>query len=152
MARRKNIYSLNRQRLICLLFVLRELGGGPRKREVVEHIQRRGYLDIQPEDVDPYITQTEPRWCTDVAFRRKDGVQRDLLFNQTRDCWELTRAGRDLIDRIVKLFREKTILVGECFLWTKVLKKLIDPEYVPSELDAKRPRAMTVEEMMETFK
>jgi hypothetical protein len=64
----------------------------------------------------------------------------------------LPRAGRDLIDRIVKLFREKTILVGECFLWTKVLKKLIDPEYVPSELDAKRPRAMTVEEMMETFK
>ncbi|HEX4349878.1 MAG TPA: hypothetical protein VH251_05810, partial [Verrucomicrobiae bacterium] len=60
---------------------------------MIEYIRERRYLDIRPEDLENYITQTEPPWNTDIAFRRKDGVEGGLLFNNQRDSWELTRDG-----------------------------------------------------------
>jgi len=105
--------------------------GGPRKREVIEYIQRRGYLDIKPEDVKPYMSQVEPKWNTDVAFRRKDGVEYELLFNERYDCWDLTRDGKDLIERIIEACKTKKYDVRKCYLWTRHLKKALDPSYVP---------------------
>lgn len=141
MRRDMGIYSERAQRLICLLFTLYEMPiGGPRKREAIEYIQRRGYLNISPEDIDPYISQVEPGWCTDIAFRRKDAVENELVFNQTRDCWELTRPGRELVERVIKACEEKRFDVRKCYLWTKYLKKALDPQYVPSSEDAQRPK------------
>jgi hypothetical protein len=96
-------YPEHLQRLICLLFVLEEIRRLPaRKQEVIEYIRERRYLDIHPEDLENYITQTEPRWNTDVAFRRKDGVERGLLFNNRRDSWELTRDGIEKLEKVKK--------------------------------------------------
>jgi hypothetical protein len=146
-------YTEQAQRLICLLFVLREMPiGGPRKREVIEYIQRRGYLDIKSEDVEPYMTQLEPRWHTNIAFRRKDAVENELLFNQVRDCWDLTRAGRDLIDRISEACRTKLYDVRKCYLWTKYLKKALDPDYQPSDKDFSRPKKFDWATLLDDFK
>ena len=147
MAHRKDPYSENRQRLVCLLFVLYEFGGGHRKREVIEYIQREYYLRIAPHDVEPYLAQIEPRWHADIAFRRKDGVEKELLFNQTHDSWELTRHGREVIEKVMWLFRDKHLDVRQCCLWMKGLKKRIDPDYVPSEQDVKRPKRLTRKEL-----
>lgn len=134
------IYTEQAQRLICLLFVLHEINiGAPRKREVLEYIQRHAYLAIGPEDVEPYMSQVEPKWCTDVAFRRKDAVENELLFNQIRDCWELTRAGKKLIERIIEACHTKKYDVRKCYLWSKHLKKALDPDYASSDMDAKKP-------------
>jgi len=121
--------------------------GGPRKREVIEYIQREGYLNISPEDVTPYMSQVEPRWNTDIAYRRKDAVERELLFNAAHDCWELTRAGGERIEIIMNACTAKRFDVRECYLWTKHLKKGLDPDYVPSDKDAVRPRPSTPEEL-----
>src|SRR5687767_556444 len=86
-------------------------------------------------------------WNTDIAYRRKDAVERELLFNSTRDCWDLTRAGRERIEFIISACRAKTFDVRECYLWTKRLKKALDPDYVPSDNDAVRPRPLTAEEI-----
>jgi hypothetical protein len=133
-------YTERTQRLFCLLFVLYEMPiGGPRKREVLEYIQRHGYLELKPKDVEPYMTQVEPRWHTDIAYRRKDAVQDELLFNQTRDCWDITRSGRDLIVMVIKDAKTSVFDVRKCPLWSKHLKKAVDPRYVPSNDDAVRP-------------
>lgn len=140
----KNPYSEHIQRLICLLFVLEEIPSRPsRKQEVLEYIQRRHYLDIRPADLGNYITQTEPRWNTDIAYRRKDGVQRDFLFNNQRDCWELTRPGIEILNKVKKACAAKFYDVRECYLWTKHLKKALDPSYEPSSADKPRPRKLT---------
>jgi len=133
-------YPEHIQRLICLLFVLDEIPIRPaRKQEVIEYIRQRHYLDIRPEDLESYVTQTEPRWNTDIAFRRKDGVEKDLLFNNQRDCWELTRKGVEQLEKIKKGFLTKKVDVRECYLWTKHLKKAFDPSYEPSSADRMRP-------------
>jgi len=134
-------YSEQLQRLACLLFVLEEMPRRPaKKQEVIEYIRQRRYLDIRPEDLESYITQIEPRWNTDIAFRRKDGVEWELMFNNQRDCWELTRKGIELLEKVKRACMSKEYDVRECYLWTKNLKKAFDPSYEPSPADKPRPR------------
>jgi hypothetical protein len=134
-------YPEQLQRLICLLFVLEEIPIRPaRKQEVIEFIRQRHYLYIRPEDLESYITQIEPRWNTDIAFRRKDGVERGLLFNNHRDAWELTRDGIELLEKVKKAFAIQKYDVRECYLWTKNSKKALDPIYEPSSADRLRSR------------
>ena len=149
----KNLYTEQIQRLICLLFVLGEIPSRPaRKQEVIEYIRQRRYLDIRPEDLESYITQTEPRWNTDIAFRRKDGVEWDLLFNNQRDCWELTRDGVELLEKVKKACIGKKYDVRECYLWTKHLKKALDFSYEPSLADKPRPKKLNLNELLKDLK
>jgi hypothetical protein len=128
-------YTEQLQRLVCLLYVLGEIPSLPaRKQEVIEYIRQRRYLDIRPEDLESYVTQIEPRWNTDIAFRRKDGVEWGLLFNNQRDCWELTRDGIEILEKIKKACITKKYDVRECYLWTKQLKKALDPSTNPRQL------------------
>ena len=137
----KSNYTEQIQRLICLLFVLEEMPRRPaRKQEVIEYIRERHYLDIRPEDLESYVTQTEPRWNTDIAFRRKDGVELELLFNNQRDCWEPTRDGIRVLEKVKRMCLMKEFDVRECYLWTKHLKKNLDPSYEPTSADKPRPR------------
>jgi len=146
---RRNLYTEQIQRLICLLFVLGEIPLLPaRKQDVIEYIRQRGYLNIQPEDLDSYVTQTEPRWNTDIAFRRKDGVEWGLLFNNQRDCWELTRDGIEILEKIKKACVERRYDVRECYLWTKHLKKALDPTYKPSSADKPRIKKVKTNELI----
>jgi len=146
---RRNLYTEQIQRLICLLFVLGEIPSLPaRKQEVIEHIHQRGYLNIQPEDLDSYVTQTEPRWNTDIAFRRKDGVEWGLLFNNQRDCWELTRDGVEILERIKGACVEQRYDVRQCYLWTKHLKKALDPMYKPSSADKLRIKKVKTSDLL----
>jgi len=145
-------YSEQIQRLICLLFVLDEMPRRPaRKSEVIEYIQRNHYLDIRPADLESYITQTEPRWNTDIAVRRKDGVQWGLLFNNQRDCWELTRDGIEGLEKVKKACLEKRYDVKRCYLWTKELKKSLDATYEPSPNDAARPKRLRKDDIWKGF-
>ena len=133
-------YTEQLQRLVCLLFVLEEMPRRPaRKQEVIEYIRQRHYLNIGPEDLESYVTQTEPRWNTDLAFRRKDGVEMGLLFNNQRDSWELIRDGIKMLERVKKACVTNEYDVRKCDLWTKQLKKALDPSYEPSPADKRRP-------------
>jgi hypothetical protein len=136
----RNHYTEQIQRLICLLFVLEEMPRRPaRKQEVIEYIRQRRYLVIRPEDLESYITQIEPRWNTDIAFRRKDGVEWGLLFNNQRDSWELTRDGIESLEKVKKACAAKKYDVRKCYLWTKHLKIALDSSYEPSPADKPRP-------------
>ena len=145
-------YTEQIQRLICLLFVLGEIPCLPaRKQEVIEYIRQRHYLDIRPEDLESYVTQIEPRWNTDIAFRRKDGVEWSLLFNNQRDCWELTRDGVEILEKVKKACITKKYDVRKCYLWTKQLKKTLDPSYEPSSADKPRPQRWRRGKLFERF-
>ncbi len=141
----KGNYTEHLQRLVCLLFVLDEMPRRPaRKQEVIEYIRQRHYLDIRSEDLKSYVTQTEPRWNTDIAYGRKDGVEHELLFNNQRDCWELTRDGIDVLKKVKKMCTMKEYDVRECYLWTKEMKKALDASYEPSLADKPRPKKFTI--------
>ena len=134
-------YTEQLQRLACLLFVLEEMPCRPaKKQEVIEYIRERRYLNIRPEDLESYVTQTEPRWNTDIAFRRKDGVEWGLLFNRERNAWDLTRDGIEVLGKVKNACLKKEYDVRKCHLWTERLKKAFDPSYEPSVADTPSPR------------
>lgn len=146
---RKSLYTEQTQRLICLLFVLGEIPSLPaRKREAIEYIRQRGYLNIQPEDLESHVTQTEPRWNTDMAFSRKDGVEWGLLFKNQRDCWELTRDGVEVLKIIKTACVNKKYDVRKCDLWTRHLKKALDPTYEPSSSDKPRVKRIKTSDLL----
>jgi len=148
----RNLYTEQIQRLICLLLVLEEMPRRPaRKQEVIEYIRQRRYLDIRPEDLESYVTQTEPRWNTDIAFRRKDGVEEGLLFNNQRDCWELTRDGIESLEKVKKACAAKKYDVRKCYHWTKHLKKALDSSYEPSSADKPRPQRKSTRWLFKEF-
>jgi hypothetical protein len=138
-------YTEQLQRLVCLLFVLEEMPRRPaKKQEVIEYIRQRKYMNFRPEDLESYKTQIEPRWNTDIAFRRKDGVEWGLLFKRERDAWDLNRDGIDLLKKIKAACATKKYDVTECYLWTKQLKKAFDPSYVFSSADKPRPQKLRI--------
>ena len=149
----KRLYTEQIQRMICLLFVLEEMPGRPaRKQDVIKYICRQGYMKFSPEDWESYKTQSEPRWNTDIAFRRKDGVEWGLLFNNQHDSWELTREGIELLEKIKIACAAQKYDVRECYLWAKPLKKALDGNYKPSLADKSRPQKIKLSELLKDLK
>jgi hypothetical protein len=134
------IYSNRVQGVFLVLYVLRELSGACTKREVLQFIEDRKLYEITRHDLPPYPGQNEPKYHTLLCWARKDAVERDWMLDiDQRDAWQLTRAGRELLERITEHFRKGDLSVRECYLWTPIFKKQIDPTYEPSPADRIRP-------------
>ena len=140
-AARKNIsyYSRRGQELILVLHALWELRGGNRKSETITYINQSHYFALHRSDIPSYDGTNEPRWNTLLAWARKDGVLKGGIANDERDYWEITRKGREILDKAKERFSSKVRDVRLCYLWTPTFKKLMDPDYIPSDKDKKRP-------------
>ena len=126
--------------MIMLLAALHEMRAIRAKQEAIAYIQAQHWFDVQPEDWNPYPSQTEPRWHTLIAWARKDCVLRDYMFDHDEnDHWEITRKGLDRFDVLRAAFATGKRDVRKCFLWSRIFKKWICPAYDPSDKDAKRP-------------
>jgi len=65
-----------------------------------------------------------------------------LFDHDERDSWELTREGHRALEEIIARFRSRgrnRWEIHKCFLWRTEFKKIIDPSYLPSSRDHKRP-------------
>src|SRR5947207_14735429 len=100
---RLNYTSPRGQLAVMLLAALRDfyLNDGLRnvtKRQAIDFIGRKHWFALEDEDSEPYPSQRfvtgEPRWHTLVAWARKDSVLRELISNESRDAWGITRRGR----------------------------------------------------------
>jgi len=67
--------------MFALLALLAEIRSIRSKQEALAHVQERQYLDIRPEDWQPYPSQSEAKWHTLVAWARKDCVIREFMFD-----------------------------------------------------------------------
>ena len=134
-------YSVDWQHLFCLLHALDDLGVENTRTETVEFIRAKQYLRLAPADREPYPTQTEPRWQTDIAYARKIGVISGLVSYNARDAWGISRPGREVIRALIAKGRE--IQVHRCFLWSTDFKRTLCPEYRPSVIDLPRPERWT---------
>jgi hypothetical protein len=134
------IYSNRGQGVMLVLYSLRELGGVCSKQEVLSFIQNADLYEIDRHDFPPYPGQNEPRYHTLLAWARKDALIEKWLVDTTeRDAWQLSRPGREVLDRTFTRYQNGSLTVRKCYLWTRKFKKLVDPNYEPSDEDAIRP-------------
>jgi len=130
------------QELMLVMHALADLSGENPKDAVILHIRNMGWFDWRKEDLKPYKNQSEPRFHTLLAWARKDGVVRDWILHNQRDAWALSRDGRTVFEKALKRFSEQSWDVRKCYLFTQKFKRLLDPQYKPSEQDATRPLSL----------
>lgn len=123
-----NVYSNRGQGVVLVLYSLHELGGARTKREVLSFVQHAGLYDITRHDLPPYENQSEQKYHTLLAWARKDALIAGWLIDtRERDAWQLSRPGRDILDRTTRRYRGGDLSVSMCYLWTPKFKKTIDP-------------------------
>ncbi|MEN9635061.1 MAG: hypothetical protein RL077_3465 [Verrucomicrobiota bacterium] len=133
-------YSNRGQGVFLVLYALDSLGGGNSKQDVIGCISRGGWYDVTRHDLPPYDGKNEPKYHTLLAWARKDCYEREwMLLTDQRDDWSISRNGRLVLERAIERYRKKEWDVRKCYLWKKSFKKVIDPTYEPSSLDAVRP-------------
>jgi hypothetical protein len=141
-------YGNRGQCMVLVMHSLSELTGSNTKQEVLRHIRDMVYYNITRHDLPPYPGQNESKYHTLLAWARKDCVERDYVLNNERDAWALSLRGRALISRIHALCVTQEYDVRKCYLWTEKFKKKLDPQYQPSDADAKRPEVVFEELLM----
>ena len=127
-----NVYSNRGQGVFLVLYSLLELGGACTKRKVLSFVQYADLYDITRHDLPPYESQNEPKYHTLLAWARKDALRAGWLIETTeRDAWQLSREGRDSLDRTTKRYRGGDLSVRMCYLWTPKFKKSVStkPRY-----------------------
>ncbi len=140
------VYSNRGQGVFLVLYTLRELSGACTKKEVLAFIQDGDLYDITRHDLPPYESKDEPKYHTLLCWARKDAVEDGwMLDTGERDAWQLARPGRELLERAILRFRDGTLSVRECYLWTPKFKKQIDPTFVPSPEDRIRPEDLLLQ-------
>jgi hypothetical protein len=133
-------YSSRGQFFFLVLYSLRELGGACTKREVLNFVQNADLYEITRHDLPPFENQNEPRYHTLLAWARKDALISGWLIDTSeRDSWQLSRNGRDVLDRFTDRYRKGVLSVSNCYLWTPKFKKQVDFNYQPSSADKVRP-------------
>lgn len=132
------------QLIVLLLAALRELRVARPKKEVLSQIIESGWYATCPEDMRPYPSQVsstaEPRSHTLIAWARKECVESALMSDGTRDSWEATTEGKNVVARVKQAVAQGQCSVRLCYYWTPVFKRFIDPNYTPSSEDAQRPK------------
>jgi hypothetical protein len=131
--------TIDGQHLICLLYVLREIGGMNRRRDVCDYIRAERLLALNQGDTIPYPTQSEPAWMTDIAWARKTGVLFGIINDDEPNAWEINRQGTNALRGIFEGATSGEFDVKQCFLWSEKLRRTFVPSYLPSPADSPRP-------------
>jgi hypothetical protein len=132
------------QLVVLVLHTLDQLGGEGTRQEVIRKIKDEGWFaHVYPEDNTPYLSQqdlgrNEPRWETSIAWARKDALEAHLLRESERNCWAISRNGRETLIEVKQRFAAAELKAWRCYMWTPLFKSLIDLQYKPGN-DSPRP-------------
>ena len=134
------VYTVQGQYVTVLLAALHEMRGGNTKTKTIAHIEKMGWFDLPPEDLESYPThQYEAIWHTKLAFARQWCVRpsKPLLMSdhRERDEWEISELGRERLLGVCEKFRTGIYDVREGHLWSLAFKKLLRPGYEPATPD-----------------
>jgi hypothetical protein len=134
------IYTVQGQYVSVLLAALHEMRGVNTKLQTIAYIEKMGWLDLQPEDLESYPTyKYEAIWHTKIAFARQWCVRspKTLLMtdHRERDEWEISDLGRERLLGVSEKFRTGVYDVSKGHLWSLDFKRWLRPGYEPSESD-----------------
>lgn len=126
--------------MALLIAALYEMRAIRTKQDTIDYIQAHHWFDLQPGDLKPYETQTEPRWHSMIAWARLAAVHREfMLHHDENDHWEISRKGIDKMEQLRRQFTSGELDVRRCYFWSRTFKKWMNPTYEPSDTDHRRP-------------
>ncbi len=93
------------QKWLVLLYSLIELGGGGRRKTVLQHIQEKGYWYKNDRNDALRTTRNERAWRNDFSYERHHLVERGYMQKGVKGIWQITEPGKayvNLMDEKVK--------------------------------------------------
>jgi hypothetical protein len=132
-------YSRDWQHLVCLLYVLNTARSPLRRREATDAVLKEDLLSLDAEDLEPYPSQDEPSWRTDIAWGRKIAVIAGWIDNDEHDSWRINRAGIQVVEDLLLVGARGGIEVQRCYLWSDTLRCVFNPLFQRGSPVAIRP-------------
>lgn len=103
-------WTLEEEKSLAILLSIIDIGGYGTKKEVLDNIYERGYLDLKGHDLQYRPTLYELNWRNDLAFIRDHLVKTGYIDGKTWNEWRITRMG-------------KSAFCGMVYRYLKELKK-----------------------------
>ena len=127
--------------MALVLAALQEMRGINTKQQTIAYIEKKGWFDLQPEDLESYPTHKyEAKWHTMIAFGRQWCADAGLVNpHQERDMWEISAFGTERLAGVREKFKSGIYDVRRGYLWSPAFKKWLCPDWEPSARDLKRP-------------
>lgn len=105
------------QMKMVLLYALDEMGGGGKRRLVLQHIDDSGYwYKNDSNDIKGRTRQSEAKWRNNFSYERQHLVDDGYMRAGGDGIWEITEKGRDYLGRLIHQSRD--IPSGEKRLFT----------------------------------
>ena len=93
---------LTEEREFLVLASILDLGGHGKKREVLENIAARNYLNFNKKDLESTNSKDEQHWRVDLAFTRSRLINyRYLNPSAGHNRWEISAKGRKYFSTVL---------------------------------------------------
>ncbi|MFZ3168719.1 MAG: winged helix-turn-helix domain-containing protein [Candidatus Methanoperedens sp.] len=110
------------ENILALLLSIEDIGGCGTKKEVLDNIEGKKYLNFTQEDLDLIPigeSSEEPKWRNELAWIRYKLVLKECISNIKYNEWRITPKGisylHEKIGEIIKLKQSKFIRLTNAF-------------------------------------
>lgn len=101
---RKTINPKENQQVVVLLLSITDLGGEGTKRQVLDNIKTRKYLELDSHDKEYTKSGQEPIWENELAFLRNKLKHGSMDVNAPYGIWRITDYGKTTLIRGIHSF------------------------------------------------
>lgn len=139
-------YSCRWQTIMLLLHSLHELDSVQWKYDVADHIKEENKYEFDTKDFRPgtwcnTLNDFQPKWVSDLDCASRICMGLGFLHtHQSEDSWQITRKGKKTVHKLEHFAKSGVFKVNQCYLWSRDFKGSLDPTFVPSKGDPRRPK------------
>lgn len=85
------------QKWLVLLYSLIEMDGGSQRKNVLQHIQEKGYWYKNDQNDAPLLTRNEKAWRNDFSYERQHLVEHGYMQSGGQGLWKITEEGIEYV-------------------------------------------------------
>lgn len=89
--------TLLKEKSFSILMSIIDLGESGSKRDVLDNISEKGYLNLNGVDLKLMKNRNEVHWRNDLAVIRKKLVAEDYINNTEKNNWGITQEGKSYL-------------------------------------------------------
>jgi hypothetical protein len=140
-------YSTPWQNIMLLLHALSELDSVQWKYDVTQHIEANGTYSFAEGDFrngawSHTLDAWEPLWVTEMDRASRRCIELGMMHGTLNgETWQITNHGKTVVTKLDRMTKLGMVEVRRCYLWSIDFKTTLNPTYIPSPTDARRPRS-----------
>ena len=103
------------QKWLVLLYSLIEMDGGSQRKNVLQHIQEKGYWYKNDQNDSPLLTRNEKAWRDDFSYERQHLVEHGYMQSGGQGLWKITEEGIEYVESQARRLKDIPFEDAACF-------------------------------------